>query len=290
MSGSFISSGIPTNNKKKPPEIEKIMDLKIKSLSIHILPLIINNQLNILRIVGQFFQQFIHPKIFSPTLSHIAIQLNMENDKDYIIMEYGQYLTEYSEITNNSIFSSFDYNLNSKEVEKNNNIYWYMNKDGLRITKINNKCLDYFIKKYSINLNIISQIIAANHYGMKVDEFREKNSNLLFGKLFECIQCNIENKITLRELYNYFTGENWKAKNYSVFSKNCQYFAAEIIRILKAVRIDDYYKIRSIEKIHLPNCVISALWENEKLSFTNTMGRIPFLGLFYDLYKLNNKQ
>ena len=51
---------------------------------------------------------------------------------------------------------------------------------------------------------------------------------------------------------------------------NCQTFAAEIITILKAVRIHKKDKVRSIEEGMQPNCIISALWENEDLSIINT--------------------
>ena len=33
----------------------------------------------------------------------------------------------------------------------------------------------------------------------------------------------------------------------------------------------------------LPNKIISALWDNEDWSVTNTIGRIPIIGLLYDL-------
>ena len=34
----------------------------------------------------------------------------------------------------------------------------------------------------------------------------------------------------------------------------------------------------------LPNCIISALWDNEDLSFINTMGRIPIIGMGFDIF------
>ena len=37
------------------------------------------------------------------------------------------------------------------------------------------------------------------------------------------------------------------------------------------------------EKYLLQNCLIKALWENENLSMTNTLGRIPIIGLFHDI-------
>jgi len=46
----------------------------------------------------------------------------------------------------------------------------------------------------------------------------------------------------------------------------------------------DKDKVRMREKEILPNYIIKNLWENEKLSKINTIGRIPVIGLFYDLY------
>ena len=287
MSGSSISSGIFTENEENHPEIERIMNLKINDLSIQIIPLKKDNYINLIRQIGEVFQLMIHPKILSPTLSHIAIQLNMENDEDIIIMEYGQYLTEKSEIGEPNFFSSCDSCSNSyreiKKNENNNNIFWYINGDGLRITKINKV---YFDNNENNKSHIVSQLIATNHYGIGIDEFKDINSKLYFNHLFDCIDCNVGNKITLKELCENFKGNKWKAKKYNVIYNNCQDFAAKVIKLLKATRKSDNDKIRTIEKLILPNCIISALWENEELSFTNTMGRIPIFGIFYDLYRL----
>ena len=68
---------------------------------------------------------------------------------------------------------------------------------------------------------------------------------------------------------------------------NCQNFADEVIKILKAKRIHDIDKVRTKEKEKLPNCIISTLWDNEELSKINTLGRIPIFGYFYDFYKVN---
>ncbi len=34
----------------------------------------------------------------------------------------------------------------------------------------------------------------------------------------------------------------------------------------------------------LPNCIISALWDNEDLSVINTIGRIPIFGYIFDAF------
>ena len=61
---------------------------------------------------------------------------------------------------------------------------------------------------------------------------------------------------------------------------NCQTFAAEVVKILKDIRIHVTDKVRVAEKFVLPNCIIKALWHNEDLSITNTLGRISVFGFF----------
>ena len=64
---------------------------------------------------------------------------------------------------------------------------------------------------------------------------------------------------------------------------NCQIFSKEVIKILKAVRKKAYDKIRIVEKDKIPSVISSQLWRNEKLSITNTLGRIPIFGFFHDI-------
>ena len=78
-------------------------------------------------------------------------------------------------------------------------------------------------------------------------------------------------------------------KKYNVLTRDCQTFSAEIIKILKAIRIREEDKIRALEKVLLPGCIISALWHNEDLSLMNTLGRIHIFGFFHDLYSLAKK-
>ena len=192
MSGCSIISGTMIENFEANSDFERLMNLKKRDLSIQIIPLKSNVHINRLRIIGQFLQMFIHPTIFSPTLSHIAIQLNMENGKDIIIMEYGQYLTEQSEIDEPGIFSSCDSCSDDYKRPKrteNNNIYWFLNKDGLRMTKIDEN--DIFLEEHQpLNENqkskIVSELIACNHYGIDYQEFKEINSKLFVGSLLMC--------------------------------------------------------------------------------------------------------
>lgn len=292
MSGSFISTGLITNKGEKLLKVEELLDMKIEDLSIQIIPLWLNTGITFLRNIGKAFQQMIHPAIFSPTLSHIAIQLNLEN-KYIVIVEYGQYYSEESEEIKNTGFfsSSSDGSKSTKNArtERNNLLYWYINKDGARLTIIDS--IDGF--DFCQDLNLFSKeeisifglsVIAANHYGISLEEFDIKKFKLSSISDFNTINCIIKNKITLRELCNKFKNKSWEANKYNVVTHNCQTFAAEIIKILKAIRINDRDKVRWTEKRMLPNCIISALWNNEDLSAINTIGRIPIFGYVFDIF------
>jgi hypothetical protein len=97
---------------------------------------------------------------------------------------------------------------------------------------------------------------------------------------FYRFESDIKNKITIEELCNHFKNEKWLAKKYNVMLHNCQTFAAEVVKILKDIRIQVTDKVRVAEKFLLPNCIIKALWHNEDLSITNTLRRISVFGFF----------
>ena len=97
---------------------------------------------------------------------------------------------------------------------------------------------------------------------------------------FYRFECDIKNKITIEELCNHFKNEKWLAKKNNVMLHNCQTFPAEVVKILKVIRIHMTDKVRKAEKFLLPNCIIEALWHNEDLSITNTLGRISVFGFF----------
>ena len=265
-------------------------------MSIQVIPLSQNELACFARGLGKCAQLFIHP-IFTPTFCHIAIHLTLSNDnKQYfnkkkinnVILEYGQYFSDETEKKTNRISSS-DSSKKSRNprTDSNNLNYYYINKDGARITIISDENLKSYMKLAKRGFKHFSAacfyIMASNHYGISLKEciygFRDLDSSIEYRLFF----CNIMNKITLRELCDNFKGKKWEAKDYSVFKHNCQKFAAEIIKILKAVRIYNYDKVRTREKLFLPNCIISALWDNEKLSAVNTIGRIPIFGFIFDL-------
>jgi hypothetical protein len=230
--------------------------------------------------------------IVNPSLSHVAVQLNLENSKDILIIEYGQYLTKESDFTelSGSYISS-----NEPNRHYNENIYYYINKDGVRITIIKYEKLT---SMFDVELNeerlsfFVSKIIACQYYKLSWNEYLKKSFELLFNNSFipipshihfNSVDCDIQNKLSVKELIESLKGEKWTAKKYNVITHNCQWFSREVIKILKAVRKKEYDKIRIVEKDKIPSIISSQLWRNEKLSITNTLGRIPIFGFFHDI-------
>ena len=280
MSGCFRFTGKETNKGEHLLNIDDLLNTKIQSLVIHCVPLSNDLITRVARTRGKIAQFFIHPGL-SFTLSHIAIQLNMEN-KDILIIEYGQYLTQESEIKKGLLCSGSSGSSAEPRKDSNDNLYYYINKDGARLTKID---LKKYISNYNQNSKInelISDIIAAQNLHMSYEELIQKGIKKQFE--FYNIECDVKNKITLKELINNFHKENWEAKKYNLLTHNCQTFGAEVITILKAIRINERDKIRTKEKMILPNCIIKALWKNEDLSVVNTLGRIPVLGVGFDAF------
>ena len=274
-------------------KMNTVFDLKIKDLVIHVIPLSTSNLMKGVKTVGTIISEFVHP-IFTPSLCHTAIQLNMENG-EIIIIDFGQYELEddsNTENLGNNPNSNSDNNTINIIKDKNGNKYYYINKDGARLTFINKKY--YHNHKHSSkNGSLITKIIAAQYFGKDIEDFIKNWNNQNFRKdnnldgYFNCfhrVQCDVKNKISLGELCNNFKGSKWEAEKYNIVTNNCQKFSAKIIKILKAIRIHERDKIRTKEKIMLPNCIISALWDNEGLSKLNTIGRIPIIGTFYDSF------
>ena len=292
-----------TNEGNNFLDIKDDLGHKIKNLIVHNIPLSTSKAMTALRTIRKIASPFIHSSL-SPTLSHIAIQLNLE-DSDFIyIIEYGQYFSKDSKIKSSCLSSMNSKSSNEPRKSENNYDYYYINEDGARITRLSYKEIesrllekDSFIysiyKLMSISKDenikdeykneksgIFSYIIAEEFYGHT--EEKEKNKLEKMCNDFYRIECDIKNKITLRELCKNFKNDKWLPKKYNVVTHNCQDLATEIITILKAIRIN--------EKFILPDCLIKALWKNEDLSLRNTIGRIPFFGVFHDFgYNLTQK-
>jgi hypothetical protein len=285
MSGCFTSTGKKTNQGEKILELGDLVYTKINDLVIHAIPLSDSYFTTSLRAQGKYYQAFLHPAL-TFTLSHIAIQLNMEND-DILIIEYGQYITKDSNIKPGIFSSSGSKSSDNPREDKNNNSYYYINKDGARITKIDKEKYFKNNEDFDKKCEIITKIIASQHYNIKYEEFNfniKKVKDNKDANGFHNVECDVKNKITLGELIDNFKGEEWEAKKYNLATHNCQTFGAEVLKILKAVRINERDKIRVIEKMILPNCMIKVLWDNEDLSAINTVGRIPGVGLVFDVF------
>ena len=154
MSGIFKSTGKQTNKGENLLDISDLLNLRIMSMDIYSIPLSNGILLGIIRGIGKIFQPFIHPAL-SPTFCHIAVKLNLENLKDIIIIEFGQYLTKESEKyfdDSNDLFNIIDY-----REEHNKAQYYYINDDGVRITRIeNNKNKNIINNQQFIALQIAS--------------------------------------------------------------------------------------------------------------------------------------
>ena len=120
----------------------------------------------------------------------------------------------------------------------------------------------------------------------EVGKYENYNNFYSFANDFEKVDCEVLNKITVKELSDHFKEEKWEAGKYNVLTHKYQIFGAEIIKILKAIRIDKQDKVRMIEKTKLPGCIINSLGHNEELSWTNTLERILVFGLFHDMFTL----
>ena len=135
MSGSFTSTGKKTNQGQKNLDLGNLLYTKINNLVIHAVPLSNSVFASYIRMGGKAYTPILHPSL-TFTLSHIAIQLNMENN-DILIIEYGQYITVDSEIKAGVFSSSGSNSSQNPRQDSNNNSYYYINKDGARITKVN---------------------------------------------------------------------------------------------------------------------------------------------------------
>ena len=282
MSGKFQSTGKMTNNGENILDISNLLNLRIISLDIYSIPLLNGSFGTAIRGLGKIFQPFFHPAI-SPTFSHIAVKLNLENLKDIIIIEYGQYITDISLKYFENHKNFFDSSNN--KIELNQQKYYYINrKDGVRITKFEHKDNNINIPTDDELITIIAYEIA-NHGGFGA--FFKKCVSMIIDDLIndvKIVKCDVKNNITLEELNKEFLGEKWEARKYNLASHNCQDFAAEVVKILKAVRINEKDKIRINEKKALPNCLIKALTKNEESFTINTLGRIPVFGLIFDIF------
>ena len=208
MSGSFKSTGMLTNDGLKLLKISYYLNKKIKGLTIHIIPLSLDKKINVIRGISTVIKM-ITPVFYNPSLTHVAIQIFLEDCDDILILEYGQYYSEDSDL-NKSIFSSSFNSINEPRENNDENIYYYINKDGARITVFTFDYLNKFenIKNLKYNFlisNFITNLIKCQHYKISYSDFKKNRANYdNFGNSFERVDCNVINKITVNELIEYF--------------------------------------------------------------------------------------
>ena len=282
-----MGTGNCVENLYNSEQIDIYKNLRIKNIVINIITLDTSKRFHIIKVIGRFLQNFVHPAI-SPTLSHFSIQLNMENDKDIFIIEYGSYYRRDNIHHKTSSFSS-SYSSEYIGYTYDETPYYFINEDGARLSKLNYE--KYFfnrdptkyqreVVKMQINEALREQYLLNGNNEM--DKYKKKYKDGL-----KSIECEIKNKVTLGELLEHFKGEEWTAEKYILGIHDCQDFAAEVITYLKAMRINVYDTLRIREKKLFPNCIISALNENESLSEIKIMGHIPVIGLVFDIgYKI----
>ena len=199
MSGQFISSRLLTNNGLKELDINDYLNSKIKDISIHVIPLPIEKTFSTFQMIGSYIKIFT-PMIINPiSLTHVAIQLNLEISEDILIIEYGNYLTQDNNLKKSQILSSNSSNSsNEPRKNENENIYYYINKNGARITIFSSEKLKKIDKNgyYSNNISdLISYLIASQYYNISHEEFRTIKYKIWeMNNSFVNVDCDIKKK------------------------------------------------------------------------------------------------
>ena len=276
-------------------DIKKYRNLKIKDIILHIIPLSLSNSVGDLRAAAGVIKQFV-PCLTYPSLTHLSVQINLEKCNDILFIEYGEYFTEKSKlIKESSILKSSGCSKQPRKLQ-DKFFYYYINVDGARITVIteNNMINYYNSNKYwfaktvtelnGLNIpELVTGLVASQHYN--IDDLESKTNFRDAFNNFKRVECDIKNKVYLSKFIDHFKGEKWTAGKYNLVFHNCQDFACEIIRFLQATRRNETDRLRIVEKVKLPNCVVNAFISTEGLTAVNVLGRIPIFGYFHDLYK-----
>jgi hypothetical protein len=122
---------------------------------------------------------------------------------------------------------------------------------------------------------------------MEYWEFHDKitnNGNYSYSD--KTIDTYINNKMTLGNLFERISKEmSIKFDDYNVADNNCQDFIAYVIKLLKAVRIDKTEsKLHNFAKLRIPPKILEALEDNENYQILTTLGKIPIIGVWTDLF------
>ena len=93
-------------------------------------------------------------------------------------------------------------------------MYYFINKDGARLTIYDNSLLSKLDKDFNIQScqrkeisRLSLTIMASKYYGIKYEEFFIEAKNRDSSRYYSYIECDIENKINVEDLCNKFKGE-----------------------------------------------------------------------------------
>ena len=107
---------------------------------------------------------------------------------------------------------------------------------------------------------------------------------------------DIDKKMTLKDLlFECKLYSSWTAKDYNLFTHNCQDFIAKVIEVLKVKRdISNETKYCHIEgKLSYPPVILNALENNDTPTALKIAAKIPIVNWFTELggriYKSNSK-
>ena len=171
MSGSSISTGTLTNEGNNFLNIQNDLDKRINHIIIYNIPLSLKLYMIGLKTLGKLLTPFIH-SAFTPTFSHIAIGLLIEKSDFFYIIEYGQYYSRDSIIRNSTFSSSSS---NGPKESTNRHDYYYINEDGVRITRISILEISNELEKdptYRF-LKLFENVQMNEDFKWRIDEWRE---------------------------------------------------------------------------------------------------------------------
>lgn len=117
---------------------------------------------------------------------------------------------------------------------------------------------------------------------MTAQEYQTRSSSA--GEMQETVECYVRNQMTIRNLLQAVSLNDWSKHKYSLVAQNCQRFVVYALQVLGAYR--KTFCIRGVAKVTIPFGILDCLEKNE-LNSTNEniriFEKIPFFGTFFDL-------
>lgn len=127
---------------------------------------------------------------------------------------------------------------------------------------------------------------------MSIEEFNRRKSS--GGTLYETIKCKVRNQMTIGNLFQAISMNDWSKYKYSLITQNCQRFVIYSIHILGAYR--EEFSPRGPNKITIPVGILNSLERNELISDRDTfrqLEKIPLIGpvadMIYNMREANHR-